>query len=304
MTRLGTLVAAHGRHYEVELQDGTRTTGYPKAKKSVYVCGDRVELSGDGQILRHAERTSLLYRSDAYRQKLIAANVTQLVLVVATEPGFSELLLSRALVAAEHEGIRPLIVLNKCDLPDGLPAARKQLSLFGALGYRIVELSAKEKGARLEFSESSNSSLAPFSAFSLLRSLLIGETSVLVGQSGMGKSTLTNALIPEAEAATREISTALDSGKHTTTHARLYALAQGGKLIDSPGLQEFGLAHLTRGAIEQGFVEFRPHLAACRFRDCRHRSEPGCAIKAAVAKGEIAERRDEIFLRLGATAQG
>jgi ribosome biogenesis GTPase len=277
--RLGTLVAAHGRHYEVELQDGTRTTGYPKAKKSVYVCGDRVELSGDGQILRHAERSSLLYRSDAYRQKLIAANVTQLVLVVATEPGFSELLLSRALVAAEHEGIRPLIVLNKCDLTNGLPAARTQLALFGALGYRIVELSAHKD-------------------VSTLRPLLIGEISVLVGQSGMGKSTLTNALIPEAEAATREISTALDSGKHTTTYARLYRTDDGITLIDSPGLQEFGLAHMTLGEIEHGFVEFRPFLGQCRFRDCRHDAEPGCAVKNGIAAGTVNAKRLEHFHQL------
>jgi len=165
-----------------------------------------------------------------------------------------------------------LIVLNKIDLAAALPVARELLRPFVALGYRIVELSAHQDAG-------------------LLAPLLLGETSVLVGQSGMGKSTLTNALVPEAAAATREISTALDSGKHTTTHARLYRLENGGALIDCPGLQEFGLAHMTPVEIEFGFVEFRQYIGACRFRDCRHTAEPDCAIKAAAAGGAIHPRR-------------
>jgi ribosome biogenesis GTPase len=159
------------------------------------------------------------------------------------------------------------------------------LQVLAKLGYRIVEMSALEDA-------------------SALMEHLAGETSVLVGQSGMGKSTLTNALIPEARAATREISDALDSGKHTTTHARLYELPQdkapGGKLIDCPGLQEFGLAHLSFGQIEEGFIEFRPYSGLCRFRDCRHQNEPDCAIKNAVASGNIDQRRYDIFQRIAA----
>jgi len=286
----GTIVAAFGRHYEIELPDGMRITGFPRGKKSPYACGDRVALerssSDQAQIVHHLPRSSLLYRSDAYRQKLIVANATQLVLVVATEPSFSDELLTRALVAAETEGLRSLIVLNKTDLAEHLPAARLRLAPLAHLGYAVIELSARHNAQ-------------PLCAY------LAGELSVLVGQSGMGKSTLINALVPGAAAATREVSEALDSGKHTTTHARLYHLdapAPGGALIDSPGLQEFGLSHLTRGAIEQGFIEFRPHLANCRFRDCSHRSEPGCAIKAAVATGAIDERRYALFLRLGSGA--
>lgn len=277
--RTGTIVAAFGRHYDVALDGGGRTAGTPRAKKSPYACGDVVELNADGQILRHGERSSLLYRSDAYRQKLIAANATQLVLVVASEPSFSDLLLSRALVAAEHEGLRALIVLNKSDLAAGMTAARALLAPFAALGYPVLELSARQD-------------VAP------LRARLAGAASVLVGQSGMGKSTLTNALVPEAEAATREVSTALDSGKHTTTHARLYPLPGGGSLIDCPGLQEFGLAHLTLGEIEHGFRELRPFLGLCRFRDCRHDAEPGCAVKAGVGDGRVAARRLEHFRQL------
>ncbi|MDD5175540.1 MAG: ribosome small subunit-dependent GTPase A [Sterolibacterium sp.] len=285
----GVVVAAFGRHYEIELPDQSLITGFPLGKKSPYACGDRVMLqrssADQAQIVRHLPRSSLLYRSDAFRQKLIVANATQLVLVVATDPSFSDELLTRALVAAETEGLRSLIVLNKIDLAEQLAASRRRLATLAGLGYPLIELCARRDVVPL----------LPY---------LAGECSVLVGQSGMGKSTLINALVPGAAAATREISAALDSGKHTTTHARLYRLEQGGTLIDSPGLQEFGLAHLTRGAIEQGFVEFRPHLVNCRFRDCRHRTEPGCAIKAAIAKGKIDERRYEIFLRLGATARG
>jgi ribosome biogenesis GTPase len=284
MNRHGTIVAAFGRHYEIELADGSLATGYPKGKKSPFAVGDEVELSPDGQIMGHGPRRSLLYRSDLYRQKLIAANATQLLLVVATDPSFSDMLLSRALVAAEHEGLTTTIVLNKCDLAAALPSvflnARKLLAPFVALGCRVVELSAK------------------FDPSPLLP-LLAGESSVLVGQSGMGKSTLTNALVPGAAAPTRELSTALDSGKHTTTYARLYKLpadtCPGGTLIDSPGLQEFGLKHLTPQEIEFGFAEFRPFLGKCRFRDCQHDAEPGCAIKQALAEGIIHPRRLDHF---------
>jgi len=277
----GSIVAAFGRHYEVAADDGSLWQAVPKGKRSIYACGDRVELepAGDGaqaRIRDHLPRTSLLYRSDQWKQKLIAANATQLVLVVATEPAYSDELLSRALVAAEHERLRVVIVLNKCDLAARVAAARTQLAAFAALGYTVLELSAKEDAAPL-------------------RPLLAGQLSVLVGQSGMGKSTLINALVPDAAAATREISTALDSGKHTTTHARLYRLDAASAIIDSPGLQEFGLAHLTFGDIENGFPEFRPTLGRCRFHDCHHANEPDCAVKALIATGAVAPRRYEHF---------
>jgi len=290
-TTEGLIRAAFGRHYEVELLNGQDSgqliTGFPRGKKSPYACGDHVALeiasADQAQITKHLDRTSLLYRSDAYREKLIAANATQVVLVVATEPSFTDDLLARTLVAAEVEGLRTLIVLNKCDLTTHLATARDRLAMLAKLGYRVIELSARDDA-------------------SALYSYLAGEISVLVGQSGMGKSTLTNALIPEADAVTREVSEALDSGKHTTTHARLYNLphdkAPGGKLIDCPGLQEFGLSHLTFGQIEEGFIDFRPHSGNCRFRDCRHQNEPDCAIKNAVASGAISERRYELFQRI------
>ncbi|MHB1373469.1 MAG: ribosome small subunit-dependent GTPase A [Thauera sp.] len=281
----GTIVAAFGRHYEVDTAAG-RLQCYPRGKKSSYACGDEVEIlrGGDGQGVIEAlhPRRNLLWRSDAFREKLIAANLSHIVIVVATEPGFSDLLVSRCIAAAESQGITPLIVLNKADLAARLPAARAQLAPFRALGYEVIEVSA------LEGAES-------------LRERLGGLHAIFVGQSGMGKSTLTNALVPEANAATREISEALDSGKHTTTFARLYPLGESagegapGWLIDSPGLQVFGLAHLSAENLAEAFIDFRPFLGQCRFRDCRHDSEPGCALLAAVASGQINVRRWEHF---------
>lgn len=279
----GRVIAAHGRQYVVELADGTLLPCFPRGKKSEIACGDRVDImrtSDDQGVVEAIQpRVSLLYRSNEIRQKLIAANVDQLVIVVATEPAFSDELVARALLAAESEEIAPLIVLNKCDLTDKLPAARQRLATLAGLGYPILELSA------LNHAED-------------LRPWLAGKTSVLVGQSGMGKSTLVNALIPEANAATREISQALDSGKHTTTHATLYHLDGDSDLIDSPGLQEFGLGHLDRQEIEIAFREFRPYLGQCRFRDCRHDREPGCALRAAVEAGTIDPGRFASYHRI------
>ncbi|HJV93399.1 MAG TPA: ribosome small subunit-dependent GTPase A [Azonexus sp.] len=282
----GRVIAAHGRQYVVELADGSLLPCFPRGKKSDVACGDRVDIqrtSDDQGVIEAIQpRTSLLYRSNEVKQKLIAANVDQLVIVVATEPAFSDELVTRALLAAESEEIEALIVLNKCDLTDKLAAARERLAVFARLGYRVVELSAREHADDL-------------------RPELYGVTSVLVGQSGMGKSTLVNALVPEANAATREISQALDSGKHTTTHATLYHLDGESQLIDSPGLQEFGLGHLDRQEIEHAFREFRPYLGQCRFRDCKHNREPDCVLTAAVAAGEIDERRFAAYHRIMGT---
>lgn len=279
----GTVIAAFGRQYSVRLEDGCELLCVPRAKKSEVACGDRVELAmtsaNQGVIEKISTRRSLFYRADQWKEKLIAANVSMVVVVVATEPGFSDELITRCLVAADAQDIAALIVLNKCDLPAQLETARAQLDVFVKAGHPVLELSAKGD-------------------VETLRSHLKDHTSLLVGQSGMGKSTITNALIPEADARTREISAVLDSGKHTTTHARLYPLPGGGELIDSPGLQSFGLAHLTQNEIECGFLEIRELLGTCRFRDCQHTKEPDCALRAAHASGLFNERRYTALLQL------
>ena len=297
------LVASYGRHYlarvigadgddDIDAKALYQVTS--RGKQHLGAVGDVLEVTETGPeqavIDAISSRKNLLYRSDAYKSKSIASNVDQILIVLATEPGFSPDLLGRAVIAAETADIIPRIILNKCDLPNKLPAARKMLEPYIAMGYPVHEMSVKHDPASVQE----------------LAQHLYGKVSVLVGQSGMGKSTLLNALIPDAVAQTQEHSKKLDSGKHTTTACRYYDLparvgdASGfvGAMIDSPGFQEFGLAHLSESELQHAFIEFRPLLGQCKFHNCSHGDEPGCVIRAAVNTGTISAQRVDLFRQL------
>ncbi len=278
----GLVFSSYGKRYEVEVADSKRISCVTRGKKNDLACGDNVIIKltdkAQGVVESSLARTSLLYRSNEFKSKILAANVTQIVIVLATQPSFYEALLNRCLIAAEAANIKPLIVLNKCDLADE-DDAKTKLKLYSDLGYQVIHLSAKEN-------------------IDALKQYLTGHRSVLVGQSGMGKSTMINALLPHLNVRTQEISTVLDSGKHTTTATHLYHIDEVSSLIDSPGLQEFGLNHLTNEQLELAFIEFKPYLGKCRFNNCKHSHEPDCAVIQAVENGKISAVRLDFYQSL------
>jgi ribosome small subunit-dependent GTPase A len=256
-------------------QDGGELECLSKGRDLIFACGDRVLLSQvhgrQGVIESVLERSSLIYRADGFKQKLVAANVTQIVAIIAPLPAYSDELLNRWLVCAEASGVKAAIGLNKVDLAEAA-ATLTALDRYRELGYPVIPFSAKFNPAPI-------------------RERLLGERTVLIGQSGMGKSKLLNALVGEEAQRTGEISEALDSGRHTTTFTRLFHLDRDSWIIDSPGMQVFGLAHFSRGQIEAAFTEFRPVLGRCRFRDCRPLHEPDCALRNLVEQGLASPQR-------------
>jgi ribosome biogenesis GTPase / thiamine phosphate phosphatase len=277
----GRVIAAFGRQFLVD--DGVSVVEcVMRGKKGGVACGDRVNFNlthpGSGVIEKVEPRENLLYRSDEMRSKLIAANVDQAAVVVAAVPYFREELLIRCLVACETADIPALIVLNKADLPE-TAALAAYLKTYAGLGYEVIALSAMGDVSALE-------------------NRLRDHTTVLVGGSGVGKSTLLNRLVPDADAATGEISISLDAGRHTTTHARLHRFPGGGALIDSPGMQEFGLRHLDPAALMVAFPEIHERIGQCRFYNCRHLKEPGCAVLQAVEGGAMLPSRLKVYQSL------
>lgn len=270
----GLVVAAFRRHYTVELDSGGTLDCVQKGRSLQLACGDRVRVhavAGGGAIDAIEPRTSLFYRSDAFREKLIAANVTQVIGVVAPDVAIDEHLLNRWIVAAQAERCRFVLVANKSDLP-GFDALRSRLAPYAALGCDVVPLHARRDAEAL-------------------RPWLAGRHSVLIGQSGMGKSTILNAVAPGTAARTSEVSEALRAGRHTTSSTMLYRLDARSWIVDSPGMSVFGLAHYPPDVLEHAFVELRGLSGRCRFRDCRHDREPDCAVRAAVEAGTVAPQR-------------
>lgn len=284
----GLVVAHYGTQAEVESAPGQSRRCHLRANVESLVTGDRVIwCDGDptGVVVAREPRYSELCRPDPYGAlKPVAANIDRIFVVIAPLPQPHANLIDRYLVAAEAVAVEPVLVLNKTDLLAGDAALREAmgslLEVYRGLAYPLLEVSSHAGG------------LAP------LEAALGDHVSVLVGQSGVGKSSLVNSLLPDIDLRVGALSELTGKGTHTTTTAQLFHLPGGGSLIDSPGIREFGLWHMGREQVELGFREFRRHLGHCRFRDCRHREEPGCAILAAVESGEISGQRMESYRRI------
>jgi ribosome biogenesis GTPase len=268
----GLVVASHGRHVMVEAPSGQRLICRTRGKKSQAVVGDRVRwqpTADEGTIEKVDERRNLFYRQDEIRTKSFAANLDQVLVLIAAEPEFSEHQLTRALIAAEAQHIAPVIALNKSDLVEPFERAWRRLLPYQRMGYGVLPLSLRlSKDVDREH----------------LLKHLEGKTTLVLGPSGAGKSTLINLLVPDAQVVTGEISQALNSGKHTTTSTTWYWVdkASGTALIDSPGFQEFGLHHIDPMQLAALMPDLKPHVANCKFYNCTHLHEPGCGVIAAV----------------------
>jgi ribosome biogenesis GTPase len=270
--REGLVVAGHGRHCLVETPQGERLICHPRGKKSQAVVGDRVlwQASEDEGTIEQVEpRKNLFYRQDEIRTKSFAANLDQVLILIAAEPEFSETQLTRALIAAAAERITPVIALNKRDLAGPFERAWNRLAPYRRMKYTLLPLALTASGAQDR---------------ATLTALLADKTTLVLGPSGAGKSTLINLLVPGALALTGEISQALNSGKHTTTSTTWYWVdeARTTALIDSPGFQEFGLHHIEPMQLAHLMPDIAEHASGCKFYNCTHLHEPGCGVIAQV----------------------
>lgn len=290
----GIVIARFGRHIDIEPAPGVAVVRCRlRATVDNPVTGDRViwrrqppqaeGLPDSGVVVARLPRSSELKRPDNYgKLKVVAANIDNVVIVFTPLPAPSSMLLDRYLAACESDALPPMLLLNKCDLVDdpGYAEAERLAALYAGIGYRVLRCSSRLSHGLDE-----------------LRAALQGKTSVFVGQSGVGKSSLVNALLPGAGLQTQEVAPS-GLGQHTTTTARLFHLPGGGDLVDSPGVREYQLWHVDEAQLEDAFIDFRPFRGQCRFRDCRHLREPGCALRLAAGRGELAAERLDNFLRI------
>ena len=287
--RDGLVIASHGRHCLVETPEGERLICHPRGKKSQAVVGDHVKWQAsedEGTIEQVVERKNLFYRQDEIRTKSFAANLDQVLILIAAEPEFSEHQLARALIAAEAERITPIIALNKSDLVAPFERAWARLAPYRRMHQGVLPLSLTASG---EVDRAT------------LMKLMAGKRTLVLGPSGAGKSTLINLLVPSASALTNEISYALNSGKHTTTSTTWYWVdaERTTGLIDSPGFQEFGLNHIEPMQLAKLMPDIAAHANDCKFYNCTHLHEPGCGVIAQVDSptrpGEINATRYRIY---------
>lgn len=284
----GRVLVNYGKNQVIETADGTLMRSVARRGLEQLVCGDEIGWQPAGndeaviEVLK--PRRSTLYRADGNNvMKPLVSNIDQIVIEAATEPAMDPFLLDKYTIAAELAGCRPLIVINKADLlnEDDRRRIAPLLEEYASIGYPVLFTSALQNTGIDEFARA-----------------LAGKSSILVGQSGVGKSSLVKRLLPNIEITIGKLSDASGLGRHTTTTTTLYPLPGGGSLVDSPGVRDFRLGQVDAETLEQGFPEFRPCRGRCRFNDCRHLSEPGCAVMEAVQKGEISERRMQSYRRL------
>ena len=292
------MVAGFGRHVLVETESGQRVICHPRGKKSQVVVGDRIRWlpsQDEGTIEKMEARSNLFYRQDEMRTKSFAANLDLVLILIAAEPEFSESQLTRALIAAEAEHIKPVIALNKSDLVEPFGRALAKLAPYRTMGYQVLPLAIKPKSSIAVNDDSQTAALME---------LLQGKKTLVLGPSGAGKSSLTNLLVPQAKVLTAEISQALNSGKHTTTSTTLYWVddAKTTALIDSPGFQEFGLHHIDPMQLANYMPDFKQHAQSCKFYNCTHLHEPGCGVilevKSTVHASSISANRYRLYSEL------